>query len=262
MWLVLPLLPVLNVRIFGDGNFAHDRYLYIPSVGFSLLAALVLRRARLGPARLLGLPAIQVALALVLACGMGLSAASQSSPYANRISFFTHAYAGAPGNDAAKWNVAGLLVEQGNYAEAEKLLQDILGNNADSAYVNYDIGYTYYLMGRLEDAEYYLLRAGQLLPQFSDGFFYLGMTQLRMGHFGDAVLNIRRALALSPYSDDYHFGLGLVLKMQHNLPGALVEFRAELALNPGHTQARRQITETENALRTVQAPDSVTRPQP
>jgi len=262
MWLVLPLLPILDVRVFGDGNFAHDRYLYIPSIGFSLLAALALRRVSIGRARLLKQPALQVALVLVLACAMGLSATSQSYSYADRVNYFTHSSLGAPGNDIAKSNLAGLLGEQGHYAEAVKIYQDVLQRDPTSGPVNYNLGYVYFLIGGLEEAEYYLARATQYLPTEPDGFFYLGMTQLRMGHFKDAELNIRRALAFSPYTDDYHFGLGMALKMQNDLPGALAEFRAELALDPGHEQARRQIAEIEKALQTVHTPDSVTKPQP
>jgi hypothetical protein len=261
LWLVLPILPVLDVRIFGDGNFAHDRYLYMPSVGFALLLALLLRRVSAGRARLLGQPALQVALILVLACAMGLSTTSQSSYYANRISYFIHSSEGAPDSDVAKSNLAGLLGEQGHYAEAVKIYQEVLKHDPSSGPVNYNLGYAYYLMGRIEEAEYYLTRAAQFMPNEPDGYFYLGMTQLRMGHLDDAALNIRRALAISPYTDNYHFGLGLALKMQRNLPGALAEFQAELALNPDHAEARQQAAEIRKALIPGQPPASATRPQ-
>jgi len=255
-WLVLPILPVLNVQVFGDGQFAHDRYLYIPSVGFSILAALALRRLKAGSARLLGQPALQVALALVLACVLGLSTTSQSVYYANHTIYYAHSYVGAPDNDAVRTNMAGLLGEQGHYAAAVKIYQQVLEGNPDSGFVNYDLGYAYYLMGRLEEAEYYLTRATQLMPNPASGYFCLGLTQFKMSHFEDAALNIRRALAISPYMDNYHFALGVVLKTQGNLPGALEEFRAELALNPEHSGAREQIIEIEKALRSSQPPIS------
>jgi protein O-mannosyl-transferase len=36
-WLLVPLLPVLNLRVLIPGQLVPDRYLYLPSVGFSLL---------------------------------------------------------------------------------------------------------------------------------------------------------------------------------------------------------------------------------
>ena len=45
-WLIVPLLPVLNVQVFGNGNFAHNRYLYLPSVGFAMLVGVALTRVK------------------------------------------------------------------------------------------------------------------------------------------------------------------------------------------------------------------------
>jgi tetratricopeptide (TPR) repeat protein len=44
-WMLLTLLPVLNFRFLPEGEIAYDRYLYLPSVGFVILAALALRAA-------------------------------------------------------------------------------------------------------------------------------------------------------------------------------------------------------------------------
>jgi protein O-mannosyl-transferase len=43
--IILPILPVLaGVRIYPRGDMTHDRYLYLPSVGLSILAGLLIRR--------------------------------------------------------------------------------------------------------------------------------------------------------------------------------------------------------------------------
>ena len=47
-WLVFPVLPVLYVQVFGNGNFAHNRYLYLSSVGFAMLIAAALRKLNFG----------------------------------------------------------------------------------------------------------------------------------------------------------------------------------------------------------------------
>jgi tetratricopeptide (TPR) repeat protein len=217
-------------------------------------SSVVLRLRAAGRARLLGQPALQVGLVLVLACALGLSTTSQNIYYADHTAYYLHSSGGAPNNDAIKTNLAGLLSEGGHYPEAARIYEQILVRNPDAGFVNYDLGYTYYRMGKLEEAEYYLTRATQLWPNWASTYFYLGLTQFSMGHFEDAALNLRRALSITPYADNYHFALGRVLKMRGNLPGALAEFRAELALNPGHAEARQQIVEIENALRPGQTP--------
>ena len=46
LWLILPILPVLNVRVFTEGHFVHDRYLYLPSIGFAMLVGMGFGRPR------------------------------------------------------------------------------------------------------------------------------------------------------------------------------------------------------------------------
>ncbi|HEX8088494.1 MAG TPA: hypothetical protein VF762_06545, partial [Blastocatellia bacterium] len=56
-WLTLPILPVLNLSVFAEGETVHDRYLYLPSIGFAIIAAIALRHLNLGAAKLFGQPA-------------------------------------------------------------------------------------------------------------------------------------------------------------------------------------------------------------
>lgn len=42
--MVLPILPVLNLRALTHEDFVHDRYLYLPSVGLALLIGLTVRQ--------------------------------------------------------------------------------------------------------------------------------------------------------------------------------------------------------------------------
>jgi protein O-mannosyl-transferase len=43
IWLLVTLAPVLYLRGFENGNFVHDRYIYLPSVGFAILLAKAIR---------------------------------------------------------------------------------------------------------------------------------------------------------------------------------------------------------------------------
>src|SRR5207253_11459992 len=58
LWLVLPLVPpLLSIAVFENGEIVHDRYLYLPSIGFAILGALAIARIPASRAHLFTLPA-------------------------------------------------------------------------------------------------------------------------------------------------------------------------------------------------------------
>jgi tetratricopeptide (TPR) repeat protein len=247
LWLALPIVPVLNLRVFTEGHFVHDRYLYLPSLGLAMLAGLGLRGLRIGSARLLGQPAIQVALVAVLALALATSITNETAYFANPNAFYTRVSAMSASGEAAKLNLAGLLGEQGHLDAAVKLYEEVWSADPASWDVNYNLGYAYYLQGRLPDADRLLSRAVQIDPTRPESFFYLGLTRLKLGDVNGAAANVERAITTRPDAQHYHFVLGVILKLQGNLPAALSEFRTELELDPDNTAARQQAAEIEAA---------------
>jgi tetratricopeptide (TPR) repeat protein len=244
VWLALPILPVLNLQVTGK----HDRYLYLPSVGFAMLVALALRKVKWGQAKLFGQPVIQISLVCVLGGVLAVSTSSQNVYYANEDTFYLRLNSMTTDSDLAKMNVANLLGETGRFQEAVKLYQEILQHRPDAWELHYNVGYADYLMGKLAEAEQHLTRATELNPADPDSYFYLGLTELKLGRADQAAADVRRAILIRPDTDNYHFALGVILKSQGNFRAALEEFRAEVALNPQHPAAREQISEVEAAL--------------
>lgn len=109
LWLVLPILPVLDLRVFTSGHFVHDRYLYLPSIGFAMLAGIALCRLPIGSARLLGEPAILVGLAAVLTLGFATSINEETAYFTNQNAYFTRANAMPASSASARMNLAGML---------------------------------------------------------------------------------------------------------------------------------------------------------
>jgi tetratricopeptide (TPR) repeat protein len=247
LWLVLPILPVLDLRVFPAGQLVHDRYLYLPSCGLALLVAWGLRRLQVGSVRLLGHPALQVGLAIVLGLALGVSATQEAEYFANNTTFFQRANAMSAKSDTIKSNLASLLGNQGRLGEATKLYEEVWQSKPDSWEVNYNLGYAYYLQGRLPDADRLLSRAVQIDPSRPESFFYLGLTRLKLGDANGAAADVQRAIAIRPDAEHYHFALGIIFRLQGNLPGALSEFQTELELDPDNAAARQQAAEIEAA---------------
>lgn len=247
IWMVVPILPVLNLRAFVEGHLVHDRYLYLPSFGFAMLVALGLRHLQLGPGRLLGQPAVQLGLAGIIGLAMGLEVVQATACYANETTFFTYVTSMSPEGHSSNMDLAGLLGNQGHLDEAIKIYKEIWPTQPDNWDVNYNLGYAYYLTGNLPEADRHLSRAVQIDASRPDAFFYLGLTKLKMGDVNAAAANVQRAVTIRPDADHYHFALGVILKLQGNLPGALSEFHQEMDLDPDNIAARQQAEEIEAA---------------
>ncbi|HEY9231589.1 MAG TPA: hypothetical protein VIS78_05565, partial [Blastocatellia bacterium] len=54
LWLALPILPVLNLPVFANGELVHDRYLYLPVFGLGLLVGVGLSRLQAAGAQRFG----------------------------------------------------------------------------------------------------------------------------------------------------------------------------------------------------------------
>jgi hypothetical protein len=245
-WLVLPLIPFLDLRLFVQSDFAHDRYLYLSSVGFAIIAACALRH--LSRAKVMRLPAVPVAACVGLAVLLGYSTESQSAYFQNDLVFSQHNVLAAPHNVYAKLYYAVILGNMGKYGGAIKLLDEALEIDPESWGANYNLGYTYYRLGELDKAERYFVKAVEIDPNKPVGFLYLGLTRFKMNRLDDAAAAIRHAILLQPNGYSYHFALGVVLKLKGDLPGALEQFHTELDMNPGQSAARQQVAEIEASL--------------
>jgi len=247
IWMVIPILPVLNLRAFIEGHLVHDRYLYLPSFGFAMLVAMGLRRVDFG-SRVLGQPSLQLGMAGIIGVSMIIGVYQATACYANETTFFTYVTSMSPEGHSSRMDLAGLLGSQGHLDEAIKIYQEIWPTEQDNWDENYNLGYAYYLTGKLSDADHYLSRAVQIDASRPDGFFYLGLTKLKEHDIIGAAANVQRAVTIRPDADHYHFALGVIFKLQGNLPGALSEFRQELDLAPDNTSARQQAQEIEAAM--------------
>jgi hypothetical protein len=246
LWLALPILPVLNISAFYWSELAHDRYLYLPSVGFSIIVAIALRKVRMGRARLFGQSASCVILILTLACLLKQATAYQLPYWANNLEIYSRGVSIAPNNILAKTNLAITMSRRGQFHEAIKLHRQVFERNPHYWLANFNLGYCYYEIGELEIASQYLNRAIEINPTDSKQFIGLGLIKKKMGRLDEAVAAMRHAIQLNPEGFGYHYELGCVMKKQSDSSGALREFKAEVALNSEHSAARQQLLEIES----------------
>jgi hypothetical protein len=247
VWLVVPLMPLADLSLLARGEVAHDRYLYLPIIGFGLLVGLALRPLSFSSVRAFGEPAMQWVAFLLLAAVLGTLTSGQDLYWANNLLFFTRGAEAVPTKSAVVTNLADVYGGLGQYGAALRLYHQVLAGHPGYWPANYNLGYTDYRLGDLAGADKYLRRAVAIKDTFPNAFFFLGLTALKRGdnHLAEALF--RRAIHLDPSGLAYHLALGLMLRQDGNLAGALRQFQLELAYHPHEKVAAQQIRLIERA---------------
>jgi len=249
LWMGLTLLPVLNFRFLPESEIAHDRYVYLPSVGFTILVAVAVRQAIRLAARSLHRPVLALVGALVICCGMGFATARQCLFWSDDLTLNYRAHEIAPHNVSATTSLAAAVAEHGMDGAAMALYHQALAVQPGFWRANVNLAYLDYAHGNYSEAASYFARACAADPTDGDQFLFLGMALLRIGQLAEAEKAVRTALIARPQGKNYHLGLGMILREEGRLLEARQEIEAELAQDPQNAQARTLRDEVSRQMR-------------
>jgi tetratricopeptide (TPR) repeat protein len=246
--LIIPLLPLFNLDIFRQGDITHDRYLYLPSLGFCILVALAIQALPARGRGRLGAPALRVVLTAALVLFYAVGVVAQNVVWADNLLLYYRGVTRAPNNNLARMNLANEVLQRGMPDQAIALYQQVLQRDPNDWLCLYNLGYAYYRIGRYQDAERVLSRATFLNQNDADTFFYLGLAKLKLDKLQDAEILFRTAIDRDPRARGYRYSLGLVLERERRLREALPMFQAELAKYPSAPAPREHIASIEKQL--------------
>jgi protein O-mannosyl-transferase len=263
-WALLFLAPVMHLSVLPRGELVHDRYLYVPMVGLSLLAAYgfafgvrprleaavetaAAARARAQEASRRGLfdPA-WVAGALLAA--LALVSARQSGYWRDNFTLFLRGVTFAPNNGIAAGNLGIEYWKMGDREAATELFRRAATLHPDIFEADKKAGYGHYAAGRYAEAEQAFDVAVATRPEDAFSHLMLGLIYLKTGRANAAVSEGRRAVALAPGQPGFEYGFGTILEATGDLPGARDAFRAELAIRPDHKPSQEELHKIDQIL--------------
>lgn len=193
IWMLLPLLPHLNTRVFTSEELVHDRYLYLSMVGVGLLLSVA---AQKGAERLrlsnFGRLSIASVIFIVLCAGT----ISQNAQWQNESTLWRYAAAHAPNTRVGRMAL-GILAESNKdyegaveeYAAALRINPDILDalNNQAFAYAH---------LGRWDEAITNFERIVELMPNKAGAHMNLSVAYSMKQRSADAEREKQKAIEL------------------------------------------------------------------
>ena len=231
-WLVLPMLPTLNLRWMNEDDFVHDRYLYMSVLGAALLAASAYKWVRRSwPDQRLARP-LAASLLVVLA----FASAIQSQYWANDVILFSRAVTVAPNNEWAQLNYGSALSARGRYSEAVLHFAQSYALKPGWRAADF-AAFSYQQSGDLLQAEHWFRTALQQEPSLANAWFGLAQIRLTQHRPEEAIPYLKKALEIEPAADGYHYEMGAALEASSQKSAAIEEYKTELRLHPYQTGA-------------------------
>jgi tetratricopeptide (TPR) repeat protein len=239
-WIVIPLLPALDIFVFQADELVHDRYFYVPSLGAALLIAMLIEPIGRTGAGVYGQPLRLVVAALVLTVVLAMDTVHETSFWADDRALFSRAHEIAPQNASAQINLGLALIERGEIKQGQAMLEKVLQDRPDDWHSAFNLGRLQYSRKQYAKAKEYARLAIALNPGFPDSYVLLCQIQLKENRPGEALNSARRAVELNPYMPQFHTIYGFVLEVNGDCPGAITQFKAAEALAPGDFIAQRE----------------------
>jgi protein O-mannosyl-transferase len=234
LWFLGTLVPAIGIVQVGAQSIA-DRYTYIPSIGFFIVAAWgandLLDR---WPEMRKYLPVIA---GVTLAALAGMTAI-QINYWRNSTDLFLHAIEVTTGNYVAENCLGKAFEKSGDNARALVLYADAVKIEPRYPQSQFNLAIGLLAFGKTNEALEHLRAAARLEPHDPDIQYDLGIYFSQHGSPDDAARGFRAALADRPDFPEAQNALGLILAGQKNFAGAAPLFAQAARLKPEDPEYR------------------------
>lgn len=236
-WVGLFVLPVLNLKAFNpEESIIHDRYLYLPSVGFCLLVAMgivwLYNRVAVPTKKLVFAAAI-----LIVVVFSGLTFA-QNLTWQNDLTMATNALQFAPGRPFLLNYLAAYYSSHSNEAEAEKLYRQAIAAKPDYYDAMSNLGDIYYKRNNFAQAEPLYRQAIANGARYTQTLYNFADSLAKQNRFAEAESPLMQAIAEQANYTDAHYYLGWVYQQQGKLQDAEAAYRNALKYKPDYPEPR------------------------
>lgn len=243
-WMVILLVPALNLAALDMGEIAHDRYLYLPSIGFCALVAIGMKQAAEHLQMSATFRRVAVAAVAVILCATTIA---QSAFWKDDLHLYKRGASIAQSNLNAQNNLANIYFENGDFEHGIATHQRILKVNPAFVDSYFNLGVAYYKLGDHAQAQSYLRQAISMRPT-PESYFYLGLAQFKTGDVASAENSLRTAAQAGRQQPDFHAALGVLYETEGKLPLALQELELALSLNPQNPSIQNEVAKIKRQL--------------
>uniref|UniRef100_A0A1I7TIX8 dolichyl-phosphate-mannose--protein mannosyltransferase n=1 Tax=Caenorhabditis tropicalis TaxID=1561998 RepID=A0A1I7TIX8_9PELO len=225
----LAFLPSSNL-FFTVGFTVAERVLYLPSVGFCVLCAVLWTKIS-NHCKNADVILITV---LILAASKTYK---RSAEWENELSLYSSGLRVCPMNAKIHYNLGKVLGDSGLTKDAEKNYWNAIKLDPSYEQALNNLGNLLEKSGDSKTAESLLARAVSLRPSFAVAWMNLGISQMNLKKYQDAEKSFKNSLTIRPNSAHCLFNLGVLYQRTNRELLAMSAWKNATRVNPHHSQS-------------------------
>jgi len=233
MLLFLPMFPVIaGIRTFGEGDLAHDRYMYLPSVGLCLLVGLLAKYSLSAPKAVKTIA--YAAGGIVVLAFAGLTLAQQGF-YRNAESYFGRGVEVGPNNVTVLDYLGDVYLGQHRAPEALEKFRLAHNLEPDNPHATFSLAKGLFAAEQYYDAEPYLeelAHSNEIRGNHrATVLLALGQSEIRLNHLPHAEEILKQLKSENESFPGAHDTLGAVYEAEGKIPEAQSEYAREFQIS-------------------------------
>ena len=237
LFTTVPLLPVLYIPALGENTFT-ERYLYLPSVGYSILLAVLLSWAKEKfPYRAKGMTIIMLLIVGLYTVGT----VYRNSIWKDDFSLWSDTVRKSPDSAEVRNNFGFAYASKGQWDIAMAEYQAALRLKPYFVDAHNNVGTAFQAKGQLDMAIAEYQTALRLNPNFVEAYYNLGSAYAAKGQLDMAMAEYQTALRLKPDFAEGHNNLGIAYASKGQWDMAIAEYLTALRLKPDFPRAHNNL---------------------
>lgn len=232
-WFFVTLLPVININFMSGRPLAEQR-LYIPSVGFCLLAALLITRyfpPKSEKRSLLPSGSGMFVAGAILGCYLILTVERDKVWHSN-FTLWKDTVVKSAETYRSHFNMGSAFNERGEYEKAIAEFKQAIELNPRDHESYTSLGATYYRQGDMEQAEEMFLKASSMHPGAFRARNNLGNVYSVRGETDRALQAYGEAIKIKPDFSEAYYNRGNAYKDTGQIERAIADFQKAIEFEP------------------------------
>ena len=217
-WFFITILPVSNIVPLKA--LMAERFLYIPSIGFCVILAAVLRRQK---------KAIAMAAAVSIVVIYSLLTMARNEDWRSPVLLAKSVIRVSPQNTWGYSCLGSAYLGDENYKEAEKALKKAIALSQDYSSPKTALGFCYIKSGKYNEAISLLEESLKLDPRNLETMNLLGVCYGSVKKYDEAIKQFENSIAVDPTFVNAYLNLGATYEFIQKYDKAVVEYNTALA---------------------------------